>query len=136
MKVSFEGIGETVATFYNSGASGAEKGAPVKLSANGEVCKCAAGENFAGVAISVNGGFAAVQTAGYVRLPYSGDVAPQVGRQHLVTDGLGGVMVDAGTADKVSIGDTDYPTGTISYTGESYLVLDVDTSDRLVGFMM
>ncbi|MGI5935766.1 MAG: hypothetical protein ACOX7I_03025 [Oscillospiraceae bacterium] len=136
MKVSFEGIGETIATFYNNGANGAEKGAPVRLSSSGEVCKCAAGENFAGVAVSVSGDFAAVQIAGYVKLPYSGDVAPQAGRQHLVADGQGGVMVDAGTEGMVTIGDTDYPTGAVTYTGNSYLVLDVDASARLVCFMM
>jgi len=113
MKVSFEGIGEIVATFYNGGA---KKGAPVKMSSSGEVCSCADGETFAGVAVSVNGDFAAVQIGGYVKMPYSGET-PQPGWQHLASDGQGGVKV-------------------AQNTGKSYLVLDVDASAGTVGFML
>ena len=60
MKVSFEGIGETSRNLYNSG--GGRKGRPGKAVRKWGGLQRAAGENFAGVAISVNGGFAAVRS--------------------------------------------------------------------------
>lgn len=113
MKVSFEGVGEQVLSFVK--ASGVEKGSIVKLSANATVAKCAAGDNFAGVCIKADDSFADVKTAGYVELGYTGS-APAVGYAKLTAAG----------ADKVKTADT----------GREYLVIKVDSSAAVVGFIM
>lgn len=115
MKVSFGGIGETVATFYNSGTSAAVSEAPVKVSGNGEVSCCAGGDRFCGVAISAEDRFVSVQTGGFVTLPYSG-TAPALGYVKLVADGSGGVKTGS--------------------SGGEYLVVGVDTADVSVTFVM
>ena len=116
MKVSFEGIGENVVTFYNSSTTGAAAGEPVKISGNGEVSKCEAGGRFFGVALTCEGGFAAVQTDGYVQLAYSG-AAPTAGFGMLAADGGGGVKTDADN-------------------GGEFLVVDVNTTDKTVGIIL
>ena len=113
MKVSFEGVGEQVLSFVK--ASGVEKESIVKLSANATVAKCAAGDNFAGVCIKADDSFADVKTAGYVELGYTGS-APAVGYAKLTAAG----------ADKVKTADT----------GREYLVIKVDSSAAVVGFIM
>lgn len=117
MKVSFEGIGERVVTFYNTRTAGkaAEAGAPVAMSGSGEVCACAAGERFMGFALAADEDFAAVQTAGYVKAPYSGD-APAPGYVHLAAGADGTV--------------------TKNEAGGDYLVLDTDTAANTVGFIL
>ena len=116
MKVSFEGIGESVVTFYNDDTNGAAAGAPVKMSGNGEVSKCAAGDRFFGVALANEGDFAAVQTGGYAQLKYSG-AAPNVGFATLAGDGDGGVK-------------------TVTTGGGEFLVVDVDTANKILGIML
>ena len=113
MKVSFEGAGEQVLSFMK--ASGVEKGSLVKLSANATVAKCAAGDNFAGVCIKADDSFADVKTAGYVELGYTG-TAPAVGYAKLAAAGDGNVK----TAD----------------TGREHLVINVDSTAAVVGFIM
>ena len=63
-KISFEGIGEMVATF----ACGADvaAGQVVKVSADGTVDPCAAGNKICGVALSAEDGYAAVLLGGVV----------------------------------------------------------------------
>ena len=80
MKVAFGGYGEKLVTFET--AEGVLAGMPVMMSANGTVAPCAEGKAFCGAAVNVRDGFAAVQLAGYVRLPYTG-TAPAVGYQTL-----------------------------------------------------
>lgn len=121
MTVSFEGIGENVVTFYNTAVAEnvVEAGCPVKMSGNGEVAKAADGDAFIGVARAADGDFVAVQTAGYVKMPYSG-VVPAVGYVHLASDGNGGVKAeDESTA-----------------VGLKYLVVDVETGAAAVGFIL
>lgn len=115
MKVSFGGIGETVATFYNNSTSAAISGEPVKVSGNGEVSRCASGDRFCGIAISAEESFVSVQTGGFVTMPYSG-TAPALGYVKLVADGAGGVK-----------------TGT---SGSEYLIVGVDSADSGVTFVM
>lgn len=110
-KVSFEGIGELAATFYHDDAS---KAAPVAMSGSNRVKDCASGETFIGVCTNVNDVTAQVQLHGYVQLPYTG-TAPTAGFCSLAANGSGGVTA----------GD-----------GREYLVLDVDTTDAVVGFML
>lgn len=116
MKVSFEGIGESVITFYNDGDNGAVAGVPVKISGNGEVSACGAGERFFGVALAGEGDFAAVQVQGFVQLIYSGN-APSVGFVQLAADGSGGVKA-------------------VEADGGEFLAVEVDTTNKILGVML
>lgn len=113
MKVSFEGLGELVASFYKG--SGAEKGKLVKVSANSTVAAAADGEVFAGMCIHSDDGFADVMLSGCVTCAYTG-TAPTVGYAKLVSAGNGAVKVAA--------------------SGREYLVLNVDASASTVSFAM
>lgn len=115
MKVSFEGIGECVASFYNDNSAHAESGAPVTLSGNGKVAACEDGELLFGVAVSAGEEFAAVQVHGFVNLSYSG-TAPSVGYVKLSADGKGGVKKDD--------------------NGRSYAIVQVDTTAKTIGLML
>ncbi len=115
MKVSFEGIGESVVTFYNSAVSAATAGVTVKMSGNGEVSACEDGNRFFGYALACDTDFAAVQTAGYIELGYTG-TAPAVGFVKLAANGAGGVKADE--------------------AGEEFLVVDVDTANKILGLML
>jgi hypothetical protein len=68
MKVSFEGIAETAATFYSEGVSA---GQPVKVTENSKVTPAGAGDGFVGVALSAGEEYACVQIGGAATLPYS-----------------------------------------------------------------
>ncbi len=87
-KVSFEGIGEMMATFY--AGSGVEAGQVVKVDGDSTVAPCAAGERFHGVVMSVKDGCAVVQVAGFAQLPCA-DSAVTAGTVSLTADGNGGV---------------------------------------------
>ena len=119
MTVSFEGIGENAITFYNAASSGAAAHWPVKLSAGSTVCKADDGGRFMGVCLSADGGFAAVATEGYINLTYTG-TAPTVGYCRLVAAADGSVKVDSAATP----------------VGGEYLVLDVDTTAKTVGFIL
>ncbi len=94
-KVSFEGIGAVVATFY--AGAGVAAGQVVKLSGDAEASPCAAGERFFGVVTSVKDGFAGVQTGGFAQLGCADDTVT-VGYVKLTADGNGGVK-KAGSGD-------------------------------------
>lgn len=115
MKISFEAIGQNVVTF--AAGSGAEAGKVCKVSANGTVDACTAGNSFCGVVSHVEDGAAAVITAGYVELPYTGDTAPAVGYGALAANSSGGVAAAA--------------TG-----GREYLIVSVDTTAKTVGLFL
>ena len=88
MNVAFEGIGAVVATF--DAAEDVQPGDLVKVTGNGRVEKAAAdGDVFAGVAISVHAGEAAVQVAGFVQAACAG--ALSVGTQAVAVDETGKV---------------------------------------------
>ena len=113
MELSFNGFGENAATFAAGG--GVEPGMPVKITGNGTVGPCDAGDNFCGAALNVRCGYAAVQLAGYVGMPYSG-TAPSLGWQ--VLSAAGGGKVQA------------------SSSGRQHLVVDVDPTAGTCGFML
>lgn len=113
MNISLNGCGENVATFEAN--SGVTAGMPVKMTGNGAVGACALNDKFCGVAVSVRGGFAAVQLSGYARVPYSG-TAPAVGYQTLNGAGDGTVHVES--------------------TGRNILVADVDTVSKTCGILL
>ncbi|MBR5272482.1 MAG: hypothetical protein IKU25_03695 [Clostridia bacterium] len=113
MNVSFSGFNEKSITFEANDS--VKIGAPVKVSANGTVSACGQGDVFCGVATDVRGGYATVQTSGYVKIKYSAD-APTLGYTTLVAGSDGSVSVDE--------------------SGRTYLVTYVDTTESTVGFML
>lgn len=116
MKVSYEGIGQWAATFACSGVS---EGQVVKVSGNGTVSACAAGDSFCGtvLAVSRDGSACTVVLGGMVTAVYSGDTAPAAGWVKLTADGSGGVTVPASG-------------------GQSYLAVDVDSTAKTVTFVL
>ena len=124
-KLSFEGIGAVVATF--SAGEGVKGGQPVKLTGNGAVGPCSAGEAFCGVAMEPRAGLAAVQVGGFVTVPSSGDVA--VGRATLVADGNGGVKpAPAATVEPGDDGAVTIPVA----AGVPALVVSVESDGTAV----
>lgn len=88
-KVSFEGVGQTAATFF--AADGVKAGAVVKLSGDAKVAPCAAGERFCGVATTgAEGGCAGVQVSGFAVVACA-DTTVTAGYVSLTADGSGGV---------------------------------------------
>ncbi len=118
MTVSFNGWKENAATF--EAEDGLNPGDVVKVSGNGQVSACGAGEKFAGVVLSNRGGFAAVQLAGYAEVAYSG-TAPTVGYQFLCADGNGGMK----KADSEAV-----------TAGRELLVVSVDTTGETAGILL
>lgn len=115
MSISYEGIGAWCATFAGSGV---KEGEAVKVSANGTVAACAAGESFCGAvaAVSRDGAACSVQLAGFITVKYSGATAPTVGYCALAADGNGGVCVKTG--------------------GRSYLVAEVNAAESSATIML
>lgn len=110
MKVSFEGIGEIAASFYNDGASVGEM---CKMTANGTVGACASGDGFIGVAVDCDGQYASIVTSGFVTVSYTG-AAPVAGFAKLSADGNGGVKADSAGAQYAVVSvDTNAGTATI-----------------------
>ena len=114
MNISFDGIGQNVVTFR--AAEGLEAGEVCKVTANGTVGACAAGERFCGVVDHLeDDGAAAVVLAGFVTAPYTG-TAPVVGYDKLAADGDGAVAAND--------------------AGGEYLVADVDTENLTVTLLL
>ena len=109
-QISFEGIGEVVATF----ACGEDvaAGQVVKVTEDGTVGTCSANDKFCGVALSAEDGYAAVQLAGLVKVPVA-DSSVTLGWVKLAADGSGGVKKD----------DTN---------GREHLVVRVETDSAVV----
>lgn len=112
-KISFEGIGEVMATF--TAKSGLESGMVCKITGSGEVGACGAGERFCGLADYVDDGLAAVQVGGFTPVAYSGAVT--AGYAKLVADGSGGVKVD-------------------NTNGVEYLVVEVDGTEKVATILL
>ena len=91
MNVSFEEIGRLSVTFAQENCSG---GQVCKVSGNGTVAPCAAGDKFCGSVEHVRGNHAAVQVAGFAEVKVTGAVS--VGYVNLCADGTGGVKAGTG----------------------------------------
>lgn len=118
MKLSYEGIGQWAATFAGEDLA---EGEVVKISANGTVSACSAGDDFCGMVISAgrDGSACAVALGGMVTAGYTvpaQGAAPALGWAALTADGAGGVQADA--------------------DGRSFLVVDVDTAAETVTFVL
>ena len=114
MAISFNAIGQAHVSF--SAAESAQAGKVCRLTENGTVGACEAGDSFCGVVTEVRCGVAAVTMSGFVELPYSGE-APAVGYQTLAADGAGGVK-------------------TVTAGGRSLLVVMVDSANETVGVFL
>lgn len=111
-KENYTGYGEQVITLA-ADSTVTKAGVPVKLTAMGTVGICADKDVFIGVVLSVNNGYAAVQTAGTVSVKKNGD------------GGYGFLKLTAG------------PDGTIktsTTTGREHLVFDTD--DEYITFVL
>lgn len=121
MQMSFYGgIGQWAATFACSGEL--KSGQVAKISGNGEVGACAAGEAFGGVVLSVarDAEACTVALGGLMTVHYTGSSAPAVGWTTLTADGNGGVQAAAAES-----GD-----------GREVLIVDVDAAAKTVTFAM
>lgn len=112
MNISYEGIGHLAVTMP---AGECEAGRVCVMGEDGQVAGGTAGSKFCGVVEAVENGMAAVQVAGFVTLGYTG-TAPTTGYANLACDGNGTVAVNS--------------------TGNSYLVVAVDTANNLVTFKL
>ena len=114
MNFSYEGIGQWAASF---GCADVKEGMPVKMAEAKTVGKCADGDSFCGVAVSVakDGKACAVALGGMVTVAFTGG-APA----------LGWTGLSAGGEDCVKADET----------GRSYLVVDVDEAAGMVTFVL
>ena len=104
MNISYDGIGQTVATF--NCAEDIAAGRPVKLSDNASVAECADGNAFNGVtAAASDGGIVPVILRGFVKVPYSG-TAPTAGNGIVAADGKGGIKTSS-SGRSLTIVDVD-----------------------------
>lgn len=110
MELAYDEIGQVCVTFAQG--TGVAKDQVCKISGNGQVGKCNAGEKFCGVAATPRGGYVGVVLGGFVTVPYTGNT-PTTGYGMLSADGTGGVKVDA-------------------TNGRQILVVSVDTSAKTV----
>ena len=108
-KISFEDIGSLMATFY--AAEGVQDGQVVKMTGNGTVGPCAAGEVFCGVAGMPRAGAVGVQVGGFAKV--AATMPLNVGKVGLVADGNGGVKTGDGPAVLVADVDTAEQTAVI-----------------------
>ncbi len=111
MNVNFNGYGENVLTFI-ADSSLTEPGGFVKMTADGTVGKCSAGDIFCGVCVGLRGGYAVVQMSGYVTMPAASAKIP-----------VGYIMLGVNDAGKVSV----------NTTGREVLVVDSTATE--VGFI-
>ena len=116
MAISFEAIGERMATF--TAGSGLTEGKVCKISANGTVGPCSE-EGFCGVVSQVRGGMAGVILGGFVELSYAGTTAPGLGYTVLTTNKAGEVVPAAEDG-----------------TGRTCLVVSVDTVNKRIGLFL
>lgn len=116
MSISFNGYKTDVLTFENENA---KISYPVTVNAASKAVKAAAESDFIGVCVIERNGLAGVQTDGYVEMNYS-STAPGTGVAYLVSDGNGGVKVPSSSSN----------------AKKAYKVVKVDTSNKIVGFIL
>ncbi len=112
MSISFDGIGEVVATFEVEAGSAIAPGDVVCVTGDGEVGMGTSGDLPCGVAVSVaEDGYAGVQLSGLAQVRCSGSAMPAVGWEMLAADGEGGVCP-------------------VAQNGLAYLVVSVDSEAK------
>lgn len=113
MNSNFTGFNTKEVTLAVSGNVTA--GAPVKLTAGGDAAPCASAEKFCGICSAVREGYASVIMTGYAVASYSG-TAPSVGFNKLAANGNGSV--------------------TVNENGKEYLVVSVDTTEKIIEILI
>ena len=112
-KVSFEEIGAVAATFFAQ--KEVKAGQVVKMTGNGQVGPCSAGDKFCGVALSNENGCAGVQVKGFCPVAVTGSL--DLGWNALAADGAGGVQTATAGAEE-------------SPSGVECLVVSTDTAGK------
>ena len=112
-KVSFEEIGAVAATFFAQ--KEVKAGQVVKMTGNGQVGPCSAGDKFCGVALSNENGCAGVQVKGFCPVAVTGSI--DLGWNALAADGAGGVQTATAGAEE-------------SPSGVECLVVSTDTAGK------
>lgn len=115
MSVSFKGFKNKVLTFENGGAI---VGYPVTLNSDGKAGNAATGSEFIGICTTSDGDYVSVQTDGYVEAEYTGS-APSYGISGFTAASSGKIMM----ADP-------------KVNAKAYLVVKIDTANRIVGFIL
>lgn len=110
MNVNFNGYGENVLTFI-ADSSITEAGVPVKMTEDGTVAKCGGNDVFCGVCVGVRDGYAAVQLAGYVKMPALVKIA--VGYKKLAADQNGNVVTNTSGRELLVVDSTANEVGFI-----------------------
>lgn len=110
MNVNFNGYGENVLTFI-ADSSITEAGVPVKMSADGTVAKCGGNDVFCGVCVGVRDGYAAVQLAGYVKMPALAKI--EAGYKKLAADQNGNVVTNTSGRELLVVDSTAKEVGFI-----------------------
>ena len=105
-KISFEDIGNLMATFY--AGEGVKDGQVVKMTGNAAVGPCQEDDPFCGVAGTPRNGAVGVQVKGFVKV--AATLPLSVGKSGLVADGNGGIKAGE--------------------NGVTALVVDVDTAEN------
>lgn len=101
MNISFDGIGEVIATFAAEDVASLTPGDAVVITDDGEVGLGSDGGQICGVVVTTaEDGYAGVQIDGLVQVHYSGSNAPTVGWDLISTDGAGNIK--AADSDGVS----------------------------------
>lgn len=108
-QVSFEGIGQVLATFQ--AGEGVVEGHTVRVSGNGIVEPCTDGGSVDGVAVVVKNGCAAVQVRGFATVKATGVTA---GRVKLSADASGGMKTDEEGGTPYLVAEADTTAGTIA----------------------
>jgi hypothetical protein len=103
MNIAFDGIREVVVTFLAT--EDTQAGDLVKISDQGTVAPCQAGDKFCGQVLSVEDGAAAVQMGGFLTVNCASG-CPALGYVTLAADGAGGVKT-ADTGREVLVVATD-----------------------------
>lgn len=119
--ISYKAIGDISVSFLSALTKGTDEGKVVKISDDKTVSLCSQTDQFHGVVkvIDAADSLATVQVSGFVTVPYTGD-APSAGLATLEADDAGGVQIVASPA----LGD------------RFYLIVDVDTTNGLVTFLL
>lgn len=100
MKVSFNGCGNQVVTFLADGKI--KEGSLVKVTDNGTVSPSQMGDEFIGVAVSVDGEFAAVCISGFVNVKCM-DTDIVAGYVSLAADNNGGISANENGKEKLVV---------------------------------
>ena len=132
-KISFEEAGSLLVTFH--AGEGVKEGQVVKVSQNGTVAPCSAGDLFCGLAVTCKDGAAGVQVQGFAQVKVTLPVS--LGWASLVADGQGGVKqlsaaapASAGEGGTGAASESSGSSASAAGAGVTALVVDVDTAGK------